>query len=298
MLIHLTDTHVGQGLPDRDYGSAGFLDSLNDKHGGYAAERLRTAVHNINGLVTGQDACLVILSGDITDSAERSEFLHALHILGELKVPWVPLMGNHDAWPYTRWGDEAPYAFGDSLMNQIFEEQFRRLASLFMFREDRRLAPCFDTLSGHNVYLQNFSFSAYGWRFVFLDFNPRYHVRAAEPGMGPEVYLHPQPCGTLSYLSRQLSEATSLHEPVCLISHHPPMSVKIFGKHYAFARRQKKELLDILRSYRGIPRIWLCGHFHRNARYGLRGVRPLRVYETKAIMRAPGGVFRIFQLGS
>lgn len=296
-LVHITDTHVGQGMPDRDYGSPGFLDSLSEKHGGYATERLRAVVQNINNHVAGREPIMVFLSGDITDSGELSELLHARQILEDLKMPYVPLIGNHDAWPYTRYGDEAPAACGDSLMNCVFEVQFQKLKSLVVFHEDQRHSPCFDSLSGLHSFLQNFAFSAYGWRFVFLDFNPRYHVHALEPGIGPEVFLHSQPCGTLAFLRRQLAAAQSEGEPVCLVSHHPPMTLKIFGKQYAFTHRQKKELLSILKAYRGVARLWLCGHFHRNARYRMMGTGPLRVFETKANLRVAGGSFRLFHIG-
>lgn len=293
-LVHITDTHVGQGLPDRDYGSRGFMDSLTDKRGGYASDRLAFAIENINALLQGSHASLVILSGDITDSGEKSEFLHAGSLLAQLHAPWVPLMGNHDTWPYTRFGDEALSACGDSLMNHLFDKEFRRLGTLFRFHDDRRLTACYDPLSGRNAYLQNFAFTAHGWRFVFLDFNPRYHVRTTEPGIGPEVCLHTQPCGTLEFLRSQLEAASHAAEPVCLVSHHPPMTVNLMGKHYAFTRRQKKELLGILKTYRGTPRLWLCGHFHRRACYRLRGAGPLRVYETKANMRGKAGAYRVF----
>jgi 3',5'-cyclic AMP phosphodiesterase CpdA len=297
LLIHITDTHVGQGMPDRDYGSPGFLDSLSEKRGGYATDRLRAVIRYINKHVSGREPGMAFLSGDITDSGELSELLHARQILEDLKIPYVPLIGNHDAWPYTRYGDEASDACGDSLINSVFEEQFQKLKTLFTFYEDQRPSPCYDSLSKRSCYLQNFTFSAYGWRFIFLDFNPRYHVRVAEPGIGPEVCLHPQPCGTLPFLRRQLAAARSAGEPVCLVSHHPPMTFKFLGKHYAFTRWQKKELLGILKEYRGVARLWLCGHFHRNARYTLRGAGPLRVFETKANLRAIDGAFRLFHIG-
>jgi len=52
------------------------------------------------------------ISGDIADSAEKSEMLKAKKILDKLKdpngdgnlkdgIPYIPVFGNHDVWPYT-----------------------------------------------------------------------------------------------------------------------------------------------------------------------------------------------------
>lgn len=294
-VFHLTDLHVGQGLSTRDYGSPGWADSLNHIRGGYAAERLQRVVHRVNACVNLCPNSLVLISGDLTDSGEPSEFQHVGELLDSLRAPWVPLLGNHDAWPYTRKGDEAPGPKGDSILNNVFENQFRKLASLFPFHEDQRNIPCPDERSGHQALLHNYSFTVAGRRFVCLDFNPRYHTPLSEPGIGPEVWLHPQPCGTWAYLIRQLEQAREAGQRVTLVSHHPPLTMRLGKKHYAFTTAQRRILLALLRRYKGTADSWLCGHFHRSARYRLRGTG-IRVYETRANMRFTNGVMRLLKM--
>ncbi|MCS6980953.1 MAG: metallophosphoesterase [Flavobacteriales bacterium] len=294
-VFHLTDLHVGQGLNTRDYGSPGWADSLSHTKGGYAAERLQKVVRRVNACVHRCPKSLVLISGDLTDSGEPSEFQHVREILDSLQAPWVPLLGNHDVWPYIRFGDEATGPMGDSILNVIFEYQFRKLARLFPFHEDQRHTFCQDGHSGHRVRLHNYSFTVEGRRFVCLDFNPRYHTKLSEPGIGPEAWLHPQPCGTWAFLSRQLEQAWKAGQRVTLVSHHPPLTLRLGKKQYAFTPTQRRQLLTLLRRYKGTVDSWLCGHFHRSARYRLPGTG-IRVYETRANICSKNGVMRILKM--
>ena len=45
---------------------------------------------------------LVVISGDIADSALPEEYAHATKLLGALKVPFVAIPGNHDRRPLMR----------------------------------------------------------------------------------------------------------------------------------------------------------------------------------------------------
>ena len=68
---------------------------------------LRESVNQINQNINTYNIRFVVVLGDFTNSAELSELNKAKDILNELQVPWVPLIGNHDVWPYSPI-DEAP----------------------------------------------------------------------------------------------------------------------------------------------------------------------------------------------
>jgi len=59
----------------------------------------------------GEDIRFALITGDVTESAQYNEFVKAEKILSELKVPWLPLLGNHDVWTYTKQSEE-PYPTG------------------------------------------------------------------------------------------------------------------------------------------------------------------------------------------
>jgi 3',5'-cyclic AMP phosphodiesterase CpdA len=44
-------------------------------------------------------------------------------------VPYVPILGNHDVWPYTG-STEAPYPFGDQYFKEVFASTFNNLQSV------------------------------------------------------------------------------------------------------------------------------------------------------------------------
>jgi 3',5'-cyclic AMP phosphodiesterase CpdA len=290
---HITDTHIGEGAEGADFGTPGFLnDTLAGNESGYAIDRLRNVVSHLNGLPQTERLAFIIHSGDLTDSGERSEFLMTRQLM-DGPIPWIPLMGNHDAWPYNRFGTEAATACGDSLMNVVYADVFNSLSTQFAWDDGTRTQPFICPESGNNAFLQNYALTHTGVRFIFLDFNPRYHVPKEAPGIGPEAYLTDVEGGTVPFLQTQLAESEKLNERVVLVVHHPPVSSIM--SHFAFSRKDKKRLAEILKPHS--PRIlgWFCGHLHRWARYRF-SMAGIPVFETKAVKSAKHGAIRMVHI--
>jgi len=114
----ITDLHIGFGYPD--YGPEGFDEckTLDDSsilrlcQDYYLTDRLTKIVEWINN---NPKIHFVVVLGDISDTAEYSEFLKAREILNGLKVPYIPVIGNHDVWPFTQEPDQ------ESLMALILD---------------------------------------------------------------------------------------------------------------------------------------------------------------------------------
>jgi 3',5'-cyclic AMP phosphodiesterase CpdA len=290
--VQLTDIHIGESFPD--YGGSGFFDSLNQNKGGYPAERLMSSIRWLNENAQQQNIHFVMLTGDLTDSGEKSEFLHVEEMLDSLNIPVFPMLGNHDAWPYVRYTYESSTACGDSLMNEVFQNRFQRLKGQFSFNADVREVSWHDRVSGNDAYLQNFSFSYNNVRFVALDFNPRYHVKTNEPGIGAEVCLFVESGGTLDFLKQELAAAVKAGEKVMLFTHHPPVLFNLFGKQFAFSAKQRAQMAKILKPYRKSISIWMAGHIHRWAKYRFALAR-VKVVETKANKSQPQGGFTVVE---
>ncbi|MEM1558229.1 MAG: beta/gamma crystallin-related protein [Nitrososphaerota archaeon] len=98
----IADTHVGGADDGWDYGYRGWDDYLTSlPYGiGEPAERLECAVNKINSLIESEKIRFVVHLGDMTDSGELSEHGITISILNKLSVPWIPVIGNHDIWPY------------------------------------------------------------------------------------------------------------------------------------------------------------------------------------------------------
>jgi len=88
---------------------------------------------------------LIIITGDITGSAQLTQYQKANEILSALQVPWIPLIGNHDTWPYTSI-DEAETPIGDAYFGQVFGERIR--SSKFV--TDYPNMTAFDTVHNFN----------------------------------------------------------------------------------------------------------------------------------------------------
>jgi len=175
----ITDLHIGYGVGD--YGTAGFDDAPPSGDIGSPAQNLRSTVDWINANHESMSMQFVVVTGDITDSAEKSEFMKAKEILDTLQVPYVPIPGNHDMWPHTA-SAECNEPCGDQYFKGIFDNRFETLRSLFPgWDEGTRTTPIWngeaDTLAGPDKgcysYFQNFAFDYAGYHFVFCDFNSR-----------------------------------------------------------------------------------------------------------------------------
>lgn len=284
--VHLTDIHIGEG--QGDYGTPGYLnDTMPEGDIGYSAERLRKAVNWVNQNAAEKNIKFVLVTGDITDSGEKSEFDKAKEILDALEIPYVPTIGNHDIWPYVRYQDEAPYAYGDSVMAEIFKDTYEKASQFFDHWDDgTRLTRVYNPESGEFHYHQNFSFAYQGFGFLAFDFNPRYHVRKAEPGVGAEARLNNFENGTYQWLLNTIpNHPVKGNKNLILLTHQPPHRDVTALFNGLPLLDHDKMTRDLVR-YRDHLGVWLAGHVHRNMNYSLRtiggGIKVVDVKETAA----------------
>ncbi len=295
--VHLTDIHIGEG--QGDYGTPGYLnDTMPVGDIGYSAERLRKAVNWINQNAAARNIKFVLVTGDITDSGERSEFEKAKEILDALEIPYIPTIGNHDIWPYVRYQDEAPYAYGDSIMAEIFKDTYEKGKQFFDHWDDgTRLTRVYNPESKEYHYHQNFSFAYQGFGFLAFDFNPRYHVRKEEPGVGAEARLNDFENGTYPWLLNAIqNHPVKGDKNLILLTHQPPhrdIAALFNGLPLLDQDRMTRDLLKFS-DHLGL---WLAGHVHRNMNYSLRtiggGVKVINVKETAANKEYEEGFFSL-----
>ena len=242
-MVHLTDVHIGWGVPD--YGSPGYDDQPAGEEG-IAAQRLRQAVAWVNANAATEGITLVLVTGDITDSAERSEFLVARMILDGLTVPYAIIPGNHDIWPYSSL-DEAPAPSGAQLFAEVFAEPLQRLAQASVAWHDGRSAD--DPLS-----LQNYAFVLGGARFIAVDLSTRDHAILGNPGVcDPACSFLPKE--GLAWLQQNVADGPGL--PIVVLSHYPLWPIPIA----AFRLTQWRALQGVLASA-PLSVLWLSGHLH------------------------------------
>jgi 3',5'-cyclic AMP phosphodiesterase CpdA len=295
--VHLTDVHIGEGDGDRDYGTVGINDEMPIGDIGDPAIRLRNTVNWLKENHEAEQIKFVIVSGDLTDSGERSEYLKFKEIMDELPIPYIPLIGNHDVWPYT--GDErALHPFGDSLINSIFEDNFLFAKSKMDAWDDgTRLTRQFNPETDNYNYLQNYAFEYDGFHFLMMDFNPRYPAARNEPGIGPEAELMDFEGGSWDWMKQKVESINSLEDQnLFIVSHHPPLK-EIWSIWYAFDVDEKKTITDFLWNYKQHIAAWLAGHIHRSLVYQVNtsGPQPYQVFksvETAANKEYEKGLFR------
>jgi hypothetical protein len=190
----LTDLHIGWGVPD--YGQPGYGEDDNEPgQDYYMTERLNAAVEWINRHHNDAERNIkfAVVLGDITDTAEYSEFLKAREILNQLDIPYIPIIGNHDIVPYVSkanydpddraWGpilrgigkrrkDGEP--LGDALFEKVFwtenQKNTDKINALFG-------ANNFKKQTTENGKYQNYEFDYNGIKFLGLDFASRIQER-------------------------------------------------------------------------------------------------------------------------
>jgi outer membrane protein assembly factor BamB len=206
----INDLHIGRGYPD--YGGKGIEteDMQVEGQDYYLTERLQRTVEWIIDNRDNYNIRFVIVLGDISDSGEYSELKKAKDILDNLNeenIPYIPVIGNHDVWPFTEENEENQ---NEHFFELIFEEQIGKLMRDASF--NLRKQPISDILNfGDPVDLQNYVFEYKGTNFIVLDCVSR---TAAPEGVLFNAVLWDS---TLYWLTDNLRAG----QPTIILSHHP-----------------------------------------------------------------------------
>ncbi len=295
--VHLTDVHIGEG--EGDYGTAGFLDTLTGNEEGYAVNRLRAALTYLAHNWNAHKLAFIVVTGDLTDSGERSEYLRFKALMDSSGLPYIAFIGNHDVWPYVSASNEAPWAYGDSLavmwLNDMYN-RFRRMVDAW-YEGPALLQSVWNPERNHPSRFHNFYFDFRGIRFIAVDGVSRNPAPFGQAGVGPDADLHDFPGGTIRFLDTLLSQNQIY--PLVFLCHYPLIDNPLSGTN-SFSPQEYERIVNLLYGHRQQIRVWLAGHIHRAQDYPLRhpasGTQFARCVETPANKDQEGGQFRIVRI--
>lgn len=265
--VHITDIHIGEG--SGDYGTPGYNDTLAATNEGAPLLSLRRAVKWINQNAAAQKIRFVMITGDFTRSGERSQLLRFKQVVDSLDIPYIPLIGNHDVWPYCDL-DEASTPIGDSLVNVIFKDVFDSLA-LFMpdWSNGTRLNRTWVAEESCYSYFQNFSFTFGSYLFLNADFATRTHAPLGYQGIGPEADIFNFAGGTWPWLKQSIIDFPRKgYENILLFSHYPPTK-DAWAAVNSFSYGEYDDITNFMKNYTDNIGAWFAGHIHRDSEYGI-----------------------------
>jgi len=294
---HLTDVHIGEG--EGDYGTPGYIDTLTGYEEGYAVRRLREALTYLKQNWTAHKLAFIAVTGDLTDSGERSEYLRFQAIMDSVGLPYIAFIGNHDVWPYVNASNEAPWAYGDSLAVVWLNSMYSRFQNLVDAWQSgpSLFQSVWNPERNHPSRFHNFYFDFRGVRFVAVDGVTRQPAPFGQAGVGPAADLHDFPGGTIRFLDTLLSQPQPY--PLVFLCHYPLIDNPLSGVN-SFSPQEYERIVNLLYPQRSKVRLWLAGHIHRTADYPLRhpssGTLFARCVESPANKEQDGGQFRIVRI--
>lgn len=281
----ITDLHIGftPGSGDDYFDYDGFGIYYNKSEGWkdgtilgqdyYLTRELEQIVETIKDAIENYNIKFVVVLGDISDTAELSEFLKAREILNRLNdknIPYIPLLGNHDVWPYmlkpgmNHDKDRKPeYCWtiadprkGHKLGDELFEEVFWNKSDENIIKNIELIEalPDWEKMDSSDItilvdppdsepinvpiYLQNYAFSYGEIRFICSDYAARVPPGDWRGGLACDFPGYP----TLKWRSE--------HEP-------RQGEIGIHFSHFPDALKSKEKYL-------------FAGHVHGNPEYNWR----------------------------
>lgn len=287
-IIFLADLHLGEGC---NSSSRGY--QLNDTNC-YSFRHLNATIAKANEeiarLAHVSPVQLVLVGGDITSSAQYTEFEGARALLERLDAPYLPVLGNHDIWSYDEThGDLTPTPVADELFAGTFAATFASFARQpgFTYPNTSVHDPHHACHSRYQSWELRLAAEVYGadlagLTFIAPDFNTRARALPPCPGHSPiggcgvpgNADLHDFTGGAMPWFRDRLAalaKRTPVQRPprsVFLLTHQPfrcrvgvPDWVFCFsGAHKATVRTA------LLAAGAGVlPAFWgvLAGHQHR-----------------------------------
>jgi hypothetical protein len=297
--VHLTDIHVGEHIDD--YGTPGYYnDTMPKGDVGYSAERLRKSVNWVNAHAKEKGIKFVIVTGDLTDSGEKSEFDKANEILSALTVPFVPQIGNHDVVSHTK-DLHAATAFGDSICNVVFKNEFDTLRHFADKWDDGyRQVRVYSPYSKHDQFFQNFMFEYQGFGFVFFDLSPRFIYGRPKTDHGPKPRLNDFPHASFEWLMHTLATFPDKGNHNIFLSTHQPPHHDFMSIFNGLPTDEYDKLTKALLPYKPHLAYWIAGHVHRNKSYRVHTLRKhqfvMKVRETASNKEHRNGLLRIINV--
>jgi hypothetical protein len=276
----ITDLHIGYGY--LDYGDKGLEDGNSGQDYSFT-EMLESAVGTIIAERDYRSIRFVVVTGDISDTAEESEFLKAREILNRFNdpngdgntedgIPYIPLIGNHDTSPYTQKNNpvdrpkpgqipgtdnlqtRATYG-GDVTFNRVFWETNPSNYELILDKIDdkflRESIPVYSLALGHFLYLENYAFDYGGIGFVCLDAAERGPISQVYPSSSPIAKFWKQ---TKDFLIDQLKDHSG--QELILFSHFPLYGLGGF--------LDTQDVASSIVKYGCTGTLNFAGHTHRN----------------------------------
>jgi hypothetical protein len=299
--VQITDIHIGEGAPGDDYGTAGYDDNISPGDAGDPLLRLRNSVLWINQHLSDLNIHFVIVTGDLSESAELSELLRCKQVLDSLEVPYIPMMGNHDIWPLSQ-GVESPIPNGDSLYNIVFADAFATAQAYFPGWDDgTRLTKTWDSENSCYAYYQNFLFSYGSYTYLITDFVSRAHDIAVFNGAAADAQLHDLPGGTWPWLQQTITNyPVKGMDNMLIFAHHPLSKSILSGTFASFDYTEYDIVTQYLLTQKDWVGAWIAGHKHNVDEYNIKtwtfSTTMATGYEAAANWEFANGHFRIFKV--
>jgi hypothetical protein len=241
----ISDTHIGQhtGLEYVTWLLDQAVDKINERR---VADRIR----------------LVVITGDVTDSAMPFMWQTARRSLDRLAVPYIPTFGNHDVWMYNNskgdnaypeeWEEAVPT--GDAHFAATFEDILTGAAppvvpgAQLVYNAE----PCHNPRNNITSWFQNWELQLGDLVLWGLDWNTRDGAIRSEHQMGakPNAELFDFPCGTYQWWSDRVAKlAVTAKTPKTLMmfQHHPfTLPPVIPLAYFSFSEAQLDSLASVM----------------------------------------------------
>jgi RNA polymerase subunit RPABC4/transcription elongation factor Spt4 len=259
--IVIADPHIGDKYDD--YGTTGFNDRRLYTYQGMAAFRLKKIVESINHLIGSGNPYkikFVLVLGDISESAERSEFMTAKKILDELKVPYIPIFGNHDTWPYYYKSDGKfveEHPMETSKIGRRFSDNFdvvyREILPLHL--PNWQISESYDP--ANTKYYFNFSFDYQRFHFIVSDWNVRHFAGWGRPGTGAPADLNKG--NTWEWFWEKYDNVSygtgEDKRKIIVAAHHPIRGIDYWFVEADFSTGELEQIVEKIKNRRGNTRI-------------------------------------------